>query len=82
MADAKAARVIVAAGLIPFAGNADAVSVFARIACRKIYGGCHATILSGNALTVANGMDLAINKLTHPYHLGYKFNLLLKKKGL
>ena len=39
----KKTGAIAAAKTRLFAGNADAVSVYARTACMKIYGACHAT---------------------------------------
>lgn len=44
------------------AGNVDAVSAFARNACRKIFGECHAMALPGNARIAVSGTDSETSK--------------------
>ena len=62
MASINKRFVLVAAKRSLFAGNVDAAFAFARNVCRQISGGCHATVLPGNVLTVVIGTDSAINR--------------------
>jgi len=67
MAGIKKRFVFVVAKYSLFAGNVDADFAFARNACMQISGGCHATVLPGNVLTVVIGTASAINRLTHGF---------------
>jgi hypothetical protein len=62
------ATVIAAVRIFPSVGLAGAVSVFAKAAWRKTYGGCPATVLPGNARIAEAKMGSAINRMTFANH--------------